>query len=588
MRKNTKNLSPRKDTTGKPLEANESVVSPYSATENTLVEREAAVFTHEQAVLSREEAASLREEGAALREEGAGQREEGAKRREEGASQREEAADLREKVTELNAKAKDVRSSRTEAELREANENLVVATVRAQTMTDAAEQTAAQMTHMAEHDILTGLPNRMLLTDRLTQAISLAHRHGKKVALMYLDLDHFKNINDSLGHEVGDQLLRSAAKRLQACVRLSDTVSRQGGDEFVILLAEVENVQDVVLIAEKLMATMAEPHIIGDHRLHISVSIGISLYPDDGKDVEAVVRNADTAMYHAKKSGRNTYQIFTPDINVRTIERQTIEQELQQALDQGRFVLHYQPKVNLETGAITGAEALLRWQQSDHHLVSPAQFMSIAEDCGLIRQIGKWVLREACRQTQAWLRAGLGLGRIAVNVSAKEFLGKDFLDEVRTILDDTGLEPNLLEIEVTESGLMHDMQQTTATLYALNDIGVQIAIDDFGTGYFSLSNLWNFPIDTLKIDQSFVQNVDGDSGGAIVSAIIAMGVNFKQRVVAEGIETRQQLGFLQSKHCAEGQGYYFGQPLCAEEFATLLLATESKNFSNLVVRAPGD
>lgn len=588
MRKNKKNLSPPKDTTGKPLETNESVVSPDSAAENTLVEREAAVFTHEQAVLSREEAASLREEGAALREEGAGQREEGAKRREEGASQREEAADLREKVTELNAKAKDVRSSRTEAELREANENLVVATVRAQTMTDAAEQTAAQMTHMAEHDILTGLPNRMLLTDRLTQAISLAHRHGKKVALMYLDLDHFKNINDSLGHEVGDQLLRSAAKRLQACVRLSDTVSRQGGDEFVILLAEVENVQDVVLIAEKLMATMAEPHIIGDHRLHISVSIGISLYPDDGKDVEAVVRNADTAMYHAKKSGRNTYQIFTPDINVRTIERQTIEQELQQALDQGRFVLHYQPKVNLETGAITGAEALLRWQQSDHHLVSPAQFMSIAEDCGLIRQIGKWVLREACRQTQAWLRAGLGLGRIAVNVSAKEFLGKDFLDEVRTILDDTGLEPNLLEIEVTESGLMHDMQQTTATLYALNDIGVQIAIDDFGTGYFSLSNLWNFPIDTLKIDQSFVQNVDGDSGGAIVSAIIAMGVNFKQRVVAEGIETRQQLGFLQSKHCAEGQGYYFGQPLCAEEFATLLLATESKNFSNLVVRAPGD
>ena len=588
MRKNKKNVNPRKDMTGQPLEANERVMPQDSVAENILIEREAAVFTHEQAVLSREEAATLREEGAALREEGAGQREEGAKRREEGASQREEAAELREKVTELDAKAKNARSLSTEAELREANENLVVATVRAQIMTDVAEQATAQMTLMAEHDFLTGLPNRMLLIDRLTQAISLAHRHGNKVALMYLDLDHFKHINDSLGHEVGDQLLQSAAKRLQACVRFSDTVSRQGGDEFIVLLAEVEEVQGVVLIAEKLMATLAEPHIIGDHRLHVSVSIGISLYPDDGKDVKAVVVNADTAMYHAKKSGRNTYRIFTPDMNVHTIERQAVEQGLRQALDQGRFVLHYQPKVNLETGAITGAEALLRWQQSDHHLVSPAQFMSIAEDCGLIAQIGKWVLREACRQTQAWLLAGLGLGQIAVNVSAREFLDKDFLDEVRTILDDTGLEPHLLEIELTESGLMHDIQQTTATLYALNDIGVRIAIDDFGTGYSSLSNLWNFPIDTLKIDQSFVQNIDGDAAEAIVSAIIAICTNFKQRVVAEGIETRKQLAFLQSRHCVEGQGYYFGQPLCAEEFATLLLTTESENFGNLVVHAPGE
>jgi len=581
MRK--KNVTYRQDTTMQSLEANESGLSRDLAAANTLAEREAAVISHEQAVLSREEAATLREDGATLREdgatlreEGASQREEGAKRREEGASQREEAADLREKVSELDAKAKDAHSSRNEVQLREANEHLVVATVRAQTMTDAAEQATAQMTHMAEHDFLTGLPNRMLLTDRLAQAIALAQRHGKKVALMYLDLDHFKHINDSLGHEVGDQLLQSAAKRLQSCVRLSDTVSRQGGDEFVVLLPEFDEVQGAVLTAEKLIEAMAEPHLIGSHQLHVTLSIGISLYPDDGKDVEAVIRNADTAMYHAKQSGRNNYQIFAPDMNVSAVARQAIEQGLHQALDQGRFVVHYQPKVNLDTGAITGAEALLRWQRFDNRLVSPTEFMSIAEDCGLILQLGKWVLREACRQTQAWLQAGLELGQIAVNVSAREFLDKAFLADVRTILSETGLEPHHLEIELTESGLMHDTQQTTATLYALKDLGVRIAIDNFGTGYSSLSNLWSFPIDTLKIDQSFVQDIDGDAGKAIVSAIIAMGMNLKQRVVAEGIETRQQLAFLQSQRCAEGQGYYFGRPVAAEEFATLLLVTDGQ------------
>ncbi|MFO7559504.1 MAG: EAL domain-containing protein [Desulfobacterales bacterium] len=552
MRK--KNLPHRKDTTGQTREANKSAVSPDSAAVNTLAERETAVFNQEQAVLNREEAATLREDGA---------------------SQREEAADLREKVAEIDAKAKNTqRSAGTEEQLREANEHLVVATVRAQTMTDAAEQTAAQMTHMAEHDFLTGLPNRMLLTDRLEQAITIAQRHGKQVALIFLDLDNFKHINDSHGHEVGDQLLQSAAKRLQACVRHSDTVSRQGGDEFVVLLPEVDKVQGAVLIAEKLMEAMAEPHLINGHRLHVSLSIGISLYPDDGKDVEAVVGNADTAMYHAKKSGRNNYQVFTPNMNVRAVARQAIEQGLHQALDQFRFVLHYQPKVNLETGTITGAEALLRWKRSDHRLVSPKQFMSIAENCGLILQIGKWVLREACRQTQAWLHAGLELGQIAVNVSAKEFLCKDFLADVRTILGDTGLEPHYLEIELTESGLIHDIQKTTTSLYALKDLGVQIAVDDFGTGYSSLNNLWSFPIDTLKIDQSFVQDINNDAGKAIVNTIIAMGMSLKQRVVAEGIETRKQLAFLQAHRCAEGQGYYFGRPVAAEEFATLLTETD--------------
>jgi EAL domain-containing protein (putative c-di-GMP-specific phosphodiesterase class I) len=276
-------------------------------------------------------------------------------------------------------------------------------------------------------------------------------------------------------------------------------------------------------------------------------------------------------MYCAKDRGRNNYQVFTPDMNFRAVARQNIEQELRQALDQRGFVLHYQPKVNLATGAITGAEALLRWQRSDHRLVGPPQFMSIAEDCGLILQIGKWGLHEACRQTQAWLQSGLELGQIAVNISAKEFLCKDFITDVRTILSDTGLKPHHLEIELTESGLMHDTQQTTAILYALKNLGVQIAVDDFGTGYSSMSNLWSFPIDTLKIDQSFVQNINGDAGEAIVSTIIAMGMSLKQRVVAEGIETKQQLAFLQSHRCAEGQGYYFGRPVTAEEFTTLLV-----------------
>ena len=544
----------RKGATGQPLGTNESARSAASAAAKPLAEREAAVLADEEAVLSRTETANRREEAA--------------DRREEVADRREVVADRREEA----ARAMAALGARTGKHLREANERLVVATVRAQTMTETAEQATAQMTYMAEHDFLTGLPNRSLLTDRLAQSIALAQRHGNRVALMYLDLDHFKHINDSLGHAVGDQLLQSVAKRLQECIRHSDTVCRQGGDEFVVLLAEVEAVRDAALAAEKLIGAMAEPYLIGGHRLHVTLSIGISLYPDDGKDVEALVRNADTAMYHAKKNGRNNYEVFTPEMNVRAVARRSVEVALHHALDQRELMLHYQPKVNLETGAITGAEALLRLQRSDHELVYPAQFVSIAEDCGLILPIGKWVLREACRQTAAWLQAGLDMGQIAVNVSAVEFHSKDFLAGVRAILNDTGLDPRHLELELTESGLMQDVEPTTAILHALKDLGVQIAVDDFGTGYSSLSYLRRFPIDTLKIDQSFVQDIHGDTEEAIiVSAIIAMGKSLKLRVVAEGIETRPQLTFLQSQRCAEGQGFFFSRPVVAEEFAALLV-----------------
>jgi diguanylate cyclase (GGDEF)-like protein len=538
MRK--KGFHRRKGASGRPLEANESARSPASAAAKSLARREAA--------LARREAAVLVDEQAILR--------------------RREAADRRDEA----ARAKAALGARTAVRLRRANERLVVATVSAQTMTEAAEQATAQISHMAEHDFLTGLPNRSLLTDRLAQSIALAKRRGKRVALMYLDLDHFKHINDSLGHAVGDQLLQSAAKRLQACVRDSDTVSRQGGDEFVVLLTEIEAARDAALAAEKLIAAMAAPHLIGGQRLHVTLSIGISLYPDDGKNVETVLRNADTAMYHAKRSGRNNYQAFTPDMNAHALARRSVEEALHRALEQRGLVLHYQPKVKLETGAFTGAEALLRLQQADRSLVFPAQFMRIAEDCGLIVPIGRWVLREACRQAVAWLQSGLEMGQIAVNVSAVEFLSKDFLASVRAILNDTGLDPRHLELELTESGLMRDTEMMTAILRALKDLGVQIAVDDFGTGYSSLSYLRRFPIDTLKIDQSFVHDIDGDADASIVSAVIAMGKSLKQRVVAEGIETREQLAFLQSHRCAEGQGYYFSRPVPAEEFATLLAA----------------
>jgi len=545
MRK--KGFHRRQGASGQPLEANESTRSPASATANSLARREAALARRE-AALARREAAVPVDEQAILR--------------------RREAADRREEAT----RAKAALGARTAVRLREANERLVVATVRAQTMTEAAEQATAQISYMAEHDFLTGLPNRSLLKDRLAQSIVLAKRRGKRVALMYLDLDHFKHINDSLGHAVGDQLLQSAAKRLQACVRDSDTISRQGGDEFVVLLTEVEAVRDAALAAEKVIAAMAAPHLIGGHPLHVTLSIGFSLYPDDGENVETVLRNADTAMYHAKRSGRNNYQAFTPDMNAHALARRSVEEALHRALEQRGLVLHYQPKVKLETGAFTGAEALLRLQQADRSLVFPAQFVRIAEDCGLIVPIGRWVLREACRQAVAWLQTGLEMGQIAVNVSAVEFLSKDFLASVRAILNETGLDPRHLELELTESGLMQDTEMMTAILHALKDLGVQIAVDDFGTGYSSLSYLRRFPIDTLKIDQSFVRDIDGDAGESIVSAVIAMGKSLKQRVVAEGIETREQLAFLQSHHCAEGQGYYFSRPVPAEEFATLLAA----------------
>ncbi len=432
---------------------------------------------------------------------------------------------------------------------------------------------ALKMSYLAQHDFLTGLPNRLLLTERLSRAMGMGRRHGKQVALLFIDLDYFKHINDSLGHSLGDQLLKSVAQRLVSSVRVTDTVCRQGGDEFVILLSEIERPQDVVQVVEKLLAAFINPHHIAGHELHVTLSIGVAIYPNDGTQVDTILQNADTAMYHAKARGRNNCQFFNVAMNTRAVQRLLIENSLRRALRCQEFVLHYQPKVNLESGTMTGAEALIRWQDPDIGLIYPAEFVPIAEECGLIVPIGLWVLGEVCRQLQVWESEGLRNVPVAVNVSAVEFRHKNFLPMLENLLEKTGLSPQLLELELTERIVMHDAEMSASVLHAIKSMGIQLAIDDFGTGYSSLSYLKRFPIDTLKIDQSFVRDITRDSSDAtIVSAVIGMGRNLNQRVVAEGVETFEQLDFLKAHHCEEGQGYQFSRPLVADEFAQLLVA----------------
>jgi diguanylate cyclase (GGDEF)-like protein/PAS domain S-box-containing protein len=435
----------------------------------------------------------------------------------------------------------------------------------------AARAMALEMAHLAEHDFLTGLPNRVLLNDRVNQAITLAQRRTKRLAILFLDLDGFKHINDSLGHSIGDKLLQSIAKRLVDCVRGSDTVSRQGGDEFVVLLSEMEQPQDAAITAIRMLHAVAKAHSIGLHDLHVTTSIGLSVFPDDGLDAETLTKNADTAMYQAKENGRQSYQFFKPAMNVRAVERQSIEESLRRALERQEFALHYQPKISLKTGQITGAEALIRWTHPVRGPVSPGQFIPVAEDCGLILPIGNWVLREASKQARAWLDAGLPLATMAVNISAMEFRDEHFLDGIFEILEETGLDSKYLELELTESVLMKRAESTESILKTLRARGVQVAVDDFGTGYSSLSYLRKFPIDALKIDQSFVRQITtAPDETTIVTAIISMGRSLNLRVVAEGVETQTELAFLQAHQCEEAQGYFFSRPVPAAQFASLL------------------
>uniref|UniRef100_UPI0038CC140A EAL domain-containing protein n=1 Tax=Marinimicrobium alkaliphilum TaxID=2202654 RepID=UPI0038CC140A len=439
----------------------------------------------------------------------------------------------------------------------------------------AAERQRAndQLSHMALHDPLTDLPNRLLLTDRLNIALSHAQRHDEQVALLFLDLDRFKHVNDVFGHALGDQLLHQVAKRLCRCVRSGDTVSRQGGDEFIVALTGIKKEQDAALVADKLLTVIAAPFILEKTEIILGISIGIACFPRNGEDAGTLLRNADAAMYVAKELGRNRYQFYAPEMNMRALDRLTLESDLHRAVERHELFLMYQPQLSLNTGEVLGLEALVRWQHPSRGLIPPDQFIPIAEDCGLIIPIGNWVLETACTQHARWVSQGLTKGSIAVNISAHQFRQADFCDRISEVLSRTGLQPDLLELEVTEGVVMQSIDQVTQTLKALRELQVTLAIDDFGTGYSSLNYLNQFPLHRLKIDQSFTRELSGEpETGAIASAIIQMGHSLGLDVLAEGIETKEQEGHLQALGCNAGQGFLYAKPLTTENCEEYLRA----------------
>jgi len=438
-------------------------------------------------------------------------------------------------------------------------------------LNDVTARTRAEkrLIHQASHDALTGLPNRTLLNDRITQAI--ARSRGRLTAVMFLDLDRFKLVNDSYGHAVGDSLIREVASRVSACLRAGDTVARLGGDEFVVLLEDLASVEDAARLAGKLRDRLSESVRIGTVELPLSASIGVALAPRDGRDPETLLKNADIAMYRAKERGRNNYCFYGPEMDHHARRRLTIESELRHALANGELEVHYQPQVHLATGALTGAEALVRWRHPQRGLLLPGEFIAVAEDTGLIVPLGEQVLRAACRQSTRWREAGRPDLKVAVNLSGRQFRRRDLVEQVCAILAETGASAAQLELEITESVAMADADGSAATLAGLRRQGISLAIDDFGTGYSSLSYLKRFPIDTLKIDRSFIQGIpaDGDDT-AIVQAIIAMARSLRLSLLAEGIETPAQHEFLLAHGCSSGQGFLFGRAMPAEDFHRLI------------------
>ena len=434
---------------------------------------------------------------------------------------------------------------------------------------------ATMLRYQSLHDELTGLPNRANVSERLDGMIRTVKRTGKKCAVLYLGLDGLKDINDSLGHVAGDQLLKEVARRLQACVRATDVTARIGGDEFVVALPDISGVrggEHVAYAAEKIRGAVSnQAFAVAAHSFAVTTSIGIAIYPDDGTDAVELIRSADAALHHAKKSGRNNYQFHTADMNARALQMLLMERDLRRALEENQFLLHYQPQVDLNTGRITGAEALIRWRHPERGLVSPAQFIPIAEERGLIVPIGEWVLQEACRQNKEWQEAGLPSIAVAVNLSALQFQTSNLSQQVARILQGCGLAPEHLELELTESVIMRDADRTIAAMRALKGIGTTLSLDDFGTGYSSLSQLKRFPLDKLKIDQSFVRGLPDDPDDlAISTAIVAMGKALKQTVIAEGVETKAQREVLQSLGCDEIQGYLVAKPMPSLDFARFM------------------
>jgi diguanylate cyclase (GGDEF)-like protein/PAS domain S-box-containing protein len=434
----------------------------------------------------------------------------------------------------------------------------------------AARAQSEQITHLAEHDSLTGLPNRLLFSDRVGQAISLARRHGGQAAVLFLDLDGFKHINDSLGHTAGDMLLQSVAKRLLACVRDPDTVSRHGGDEFALLLQDIHRPENAAVTARRILKALGEVHSVDGHQLHVTASIGVSIYPDDGFDAETLIRNADTAMYWAKKNGSQCFQFYTPELNICALESQFTKEDLRLALERNELTLHYQPKVNLKTGAIIGTEALSRWNHPTCGAIPPARFIPIAEESGLILPIGAWVFQEACSQARAWAVAGLPAKTMAVNVSGVQFQSYDFLDGLFAALNKTGMDPALLELDLTESVLMHHPERTASILKSLRAKGVHVSVDNFGTGHSSLTSMQKLPLNAVKIDRSFVRQITTLPGGtAAVEAFIGMARSLDLRVIAQGVETTEDLEFLWDHDCDEAQGNFFSRPVPPDQLTRL-------------------
>jgi diguanylate cyclase (GGDEF)-like protein/PAS domain S-box-containing protein len=438
---------------------------------------------------------------------------------------------------------------------------------------DITGQRSAQerVRYLAEHDPLTGLPNRMLFRDRVSQSITQARRNRQGVGILFVDLDRFKHINDSLGHEAGDRLLTLVAERLKACLREGDTVARLGGDEFVVNLPGLNGAMAAESIARKILDTLGQAFMVNDHELHVSASVGISLYPIDGSNTEELMRAADSAMYHAKEHGRDQYQFYTAQLNEGAHRRLMIAPSLHRALQRNEFSLEYQPVVELQSGGIVAAEVLLRWNNPELGLIPTGEFIKVAEDVGLIAQIGEWVLRRACRQAQQWRQAGFPEMRVAVNVSPHQIRRTAFPDLVAAVLEEAGLTPDALVLEITEGVLMTERTENILILEQLSRMGVGLAVDDFGTGYSSLAYIQRFPIDYLKIDQSFLHglgNVVRDT--ALVTAIIAMAHGLRLKVIAEGVETAAQAAFLRSHNCLAGQGYHFGRPVPPQAFSKLM------------------
>jgi diguanylate cyclase (GGDEF)-like protein len=442
------------------------------------------------------------------------------------------------------------------------------------------EEVNAQLQHVATHDSLTGLPNRLLLADRLNQAIAQAQRHQHLFAVFIVDLDRFKAINDSLGHLAGDAMLKEVARRLAAALRQADTLARMGGDEFVLILNEITRPEDIETIAAKVLAHITQPMKLSDLELHASASIGISIYPSDGGNPETLLQHADAAMYQAKKGGRNAYRLFTPEMNAFARERLELENGLRRALLHREFILHYQPKVDVRTGSIDSAEALIRWQHPTRGLIAPMDFIPLAEETGLIIPIGEWVLNEACRQAQSWRASGLRPLRVAVNLSAQQFRQKKLVDIVSAALRTAGLEPRYLELELTESTVMHDAEQSIEILRELSALGVRISVDDFGTGYSSLSYLRRLPLDKLKIDRTFIRELaTSRDDAAIVRAIVSLAHNLRIKVIAEGVETPDQLVYLREAGCDQYQGYHYSAPVPNDAFVAMMHKHQSAAFA---------